>query len=237
MKKFSRNIIFMKQDICTLSNVVLIMLSLISGGSIIYSMEFLKGDFRIDNIYAMYATISELFLMYAAANMFGKEFHYRTINMMRVSKKSCAEILIRKLVTMVILSEIVGMFAFAELQVYGIVFNHKIESANIFKNIAVAYWGYGLFLFALATLVVMIVKSTLTTFISVIVLVSLSPIFMNILANFKTTEKLLEYIPFGFMRDAFAFAKYDTKQVFVLIAWSAALLVISNKLFKDRGYA
>lgn len=235
MKQYNR-IIFLRQDIFKLSTFVLIILALVSGGSIIYSREFLGGSFRIDNIYAMYATISELLLMFTATNLFGKEFHYKTINMIRVSKRSCMEIIARKLIAMMTLSILAATCAFIELELYALIFNHDIDAFRIARDLFIAYCVYGIFLFTMATPIVIILKNTFSSFVTVLVIVSFSPIIINILSGISILKEFINFIPFSFMRNAFSFAKFDWSQIIIILIWSCILLVISHKLLKDKGY-
>lgn len=237
MKMYNRVFIFLKQDIFKLSTLVFVFLALVSGGSIIFSREFFNAEFRIDNIYAMYATISEFLLMFVAVNLFGKEFRHGTINMIRVSKRSYGEILVRKLLIMVVLSILVAACAFIEVELYAIIFSHDINSWEIARNLLIAYCIYGVFLFALATPIVMMLKNTLSSFITVLVIVSFSPMIMNILSGNSITKKMTSFIPFSFIRNTFSFAGFNLKQIIITLVWSGILLVISRKLFEDRGYA
>ena len=78
-------VLFVRPIIMKFSVFIFLMLSLLLGGGIIYSIENLKGPFQVYNIYSVFSTVSNFLLMYAAINAFGREFRYKTINHLRIS--------------------------------------------------------------------------------------------------------------------------------------------------------
>lgn len=234
--KHKKTIIFAKQDIFRLSTFVFWMLSLLSGGSIIFSIEFLGGDFSIDNVYAMFTTISEWLILFCAVNLFGKEFYYKTINMIRVSNKSYAEILARKWITMMIMCVLTAFVSLIEVVAYSVVFGREIDLMNLAGRMLLAYCIYGTFLFSLATPIVTLIKNTLYTFIVLFVSLSFVPLLLNIISIIKSSVNINKFIPFTFMRASFSFASYSGSQVAIMAVWSMILLLISHMLLKKKGY-
>lgn len=236
--KIKNSILFLNQDICRWSTFILLFLSLVSGFSIIYSRNYLSGSFRVDNIYAMYSTISNFLLIFMAVNLFGKEFQYKTINMIKISNKSGEEIILRKLFVMLFLSSITALLVFFEIFIfeYLIYNNSEIELFKIGINLVKSYLLYGAFLFIIGSILVMIIKNTLYSFVSLLLLLRIGVTVMNILGNFKLTSRLIPFVPLSFVENSFYFANYTLKESMVLILWSGIFLFILVFMYKKRGY-
>lgn len=236
--KHKKDILFLWQDICKWGTIILLFLSLTSGFSIIYSRNYLSGPFRVDNIYAMYSTISNFLLIFMAVNLFGKEFHYKTINLIRISGRSAKEIVFRKLFVMIILSLITALLVFLELVIFEILLfnNSSIDIIEIGADLLKSYILYGVFLFLIGSILVFLLKNTLYSFICLLLVLRLGVTVMNIMGNFETTAKLTPYIPLSFAENSFYFANYTVKQSVVLLVWSTMLLPILMFVYKKRGY-
>lgn len=235
MKHYNR-IIFLKQDIFKLSTVVFWLLSLLAGASIIFSIEYLGGSFRIDNVYAMFTTISEWLILFCAVNLFGKEFYYKTINMIRISNKSHVEILARKWITMMTICVLTALVSFIEVAVYSKVFERDIDIVMLGGRLVLAYCIYGTFLYAFATPIVMLIKNTLYSFMVLFIALAIVPMLLSILSGLGASYSVMKLIPFTFMRDSFSFARYSGSQIAVMVVWSVLLLVLSHTLLKKKGY-
>ena len=132
-------ILFLKKDIFRVSLPIFWGLSLISGFSIIWSKNYLSGPFRVDNIYAMFSTISSFMLMYLSVSLFGKEFQYKTINMIRISNRSPLEIIIRKLIVMVVAGLITSLLSFLEVLVEQLYFGHtEVNLINLLGRLTLS---------------------------------------------------------------------------------------------------
>lgn len=236
--KNRKNILFLQQDICKLSTVILLLLSLISGFSIIYSRNYLSGSFRVDNIYAMYSTISNFLLIFMAVNLLGKEFKFKTINLIRISGRTAEEIVFRKLFVMVILSLLSALLVFLEVFIFEFLIfkNSSMDVIRIGIDLLRSYLLYGVFLFLVGSILVLFLKNILYSFIALLLGLRLGVTVMNIMGNFEATAKLTPYIPLSFIENSFYFAKYTVKQSIVLVIWSVLLLLILVVVYKKRGY-
>ena len=230
--KNRKNILFLQQDICKLSTVILLLLSLISGFSIIYSRNYLSGSFRVDNIYAMYSTISNFLLIFMAVNLLGKEFKFKTINLIRISGRTAEEIVFRKLFVMVILSLLSALLVFLEVFIFEFLIfkNSSMDVIRIGIDLLRSYLLYGVFLFLVGSILVLFLKNILYSFIALLLGLRLGVTVMNIMGNFEATAKLTPYIPLSFVENSFYFAKYTVKQSIVI------LLLILVVVYKKRGY-
>lgn len=229
--------IFLKQDTVKISTFILLFLSLVSGFSIIFSRQYLSGPFQVDNIYAMFSTISDFMLMFVAVNLFGKEFQYRTINMIRISGRSSSEIILRKLLVMVLLSIATALLAFGEVVVEQLYFNlSEVDFVKLGVQLILSYLVYSIFLFALGSWLVFYLKSTLYSFISLLLVLRIGVTVMNILANFDTTSFIVRYIPLSFAENSFYFANYTTEQYIIILLWSGVMLAFLPRLYQKRGY-
>ena len=232
------NLLFLRQDICKWSTLILLFLSFASGFSIIYSRNYLSGPFRVDNIYAMYSTISNFLLMFMAVNLFGKEFQYKTINLIKISGRTAKEIILRKFFVMLTLSLLSGLLVFLEIFVFEFLLfkNTNINIVEIGLKLIWSYLLYGAFLFLMGSIIVIHFKNTLYSFISLLLGLRIGVTIMNIMNNFETTAKYTSYIPLSFAEKSFFFANYTTKQSLVLLSWSLLLLFILVMVYKKRGY-
>ena len=197
-------ILFLKKDIFRVSLPIFWGLSLISGFSIIWSKNYLSGPFRVDNIYAMFSTISSFMLMYLSVSLFGKEFQYKTINMIRISNRSPLEIIIRKLIVMVVAGLITSLLSFLEVLVEQLYFGHtEVNLINLLGRLTLSYFVYCLFLFSVGSIIVFLLKNTLFSFICILLFLRIGVTFMNILSNFSTMRSFVQYIPLSFAETSF----------------------------------
>ncbi|WEV60839.1 ABC transporter permease [Streptococcaceae bacterium ESL0729] len=229
--------LFLRKDVCKLSIPIFWMLSLISGFGIIYSREYLGGPFRVDNIYAMFSTFSIFLILYLSVSLFGVEFQYKTINMIRISNRSPLEIILRKLAVMLIVSLVTSLIAYFEVLIQQLYYGHdEVNLVNLLGHITASYLIFGLFLFSIGTIVVLYLKNTLFSFIFVLLFLRIGVAIMNILGNFSELRSFIEYIPLTFAENAFSFANYTGKQALVMIVWSLILLAFTPLIYKKRGY-
>ena len=230
-------ILFFRQDVLKLSTFILLFLALLSGFSIIYSIEYLSGSFSVANIYAMFSTISNFLLIFLSVNLFGKEFRYKSINMIRISSRSAEEIIFRKLFVMIATALLTAFIVFLEVLFYKFFFHHTdMDTLRVFTSLVLSYSVYSVFLFLVGSLLVFFLKNTLSSFISLLLILRLGVATMNILSNFKLTSQLVKYIPLSFIEQSFYFANYTTEEFMIILIWSVILLLFLVKIYKKRGY-
>ena len=225
-------IIFLKQDLVSVTTIVLWFLSFLSGFSIIFSRSYLSGGFRVDNVYAMFSMFSNYLLIYMSVQLFGKEFNYRTINSIRICGRSHWEIIVRKLAVMLVLAILTAILSFLVLLFDHLIFNQL----EVFGQLLLAYVTYSIFLFALGSLIIFLIKRTLHAFIAIFLTLKIAIALMNVLSSFEFTSYLINYIPLSFLEDAFSFARYTPKQVIVTLIWSAIMLGVLSMLYRKRAY-
>ncbi|SRR5574337_911969 len=225
-------IIFLKQDLVSVTTVVLWFLSFLSGFSIIFSRSYLSGGFRVDNVYAMFSMFSNYLLIYMSVQLFGKEFKYSTINSIRICGRSHWEIIVRKLAVMLVLAILTAILSFLVLLFDHLIFNQL----EVFGQLLLAYVTYSIFLFALGSLIIFLIKRTLHAFIAIFLTLKIAIALMNVLSSFEFTSYLINYIPLSFLEDAFSFARYTPKQVIVTLIWSAIMLGVLSMLYRKRAY-
>ncbi|MDN5403157.1 MAG: ABC transporter permease [Lactococcus sp.] len=225
-------IIFLKQDLLSLTTIVLWFLSFLSGFSIIFSRSYLSGGFRVDNVYAMFSMFSNYLLIYMSVQLFGKEFKYSTINSIRICGRSHWEIIVRKLAVMLVLAILTAILSFLVLLFDHLIFNQL----EVFGQLLLAYVTYSIFLFALGSLIIFLIKRTLHAFIAIFLTLKIAIALMNVLSSFKFTSSLIHYIPLSFLEDSFSFARYTPKQVSLTLIWSAIMLGVLSMLYRKRGF-
>lgn len=231
-------VLFVRPIIMKFSVFIFLMLSLLLGGGIIYSIENLKGPFQVYNIYSVFSTVSNFLLMYAAINAFSREFRYKTINHLRISGRSSIEIILRKLLAVEFLAILTSLVSFVEVAFYKIYFNHpQIDLFEIFNHLVPAYLVYALFLFSLGSIITLVLKNSLYSFITLFLTLRLGVTIMNVMNNFESTADLTKYIPLSFVENAFSFAKYTPEQYVVTIVWSVALMALLPVIYRKWGYA
>ncbi|KST94214.1 hypothetical protein [Lactococcus lactis] len=230
-------ILFLKQDIFRFITFIFIVLSLLSGGSIVYSKEYLAGSFRVDNIHAMFATIFNFLLIFMAVNLFGKEFSNKTINLIRTSGRGSVEVILRKSFAMVILGAVATFFSFVEVAFDQIIYKHsETNLVQLLFRLLLSYSIYSIFLFVLGSLIVFFFKSSLLSFVFLLLFLKIGVTIMNILANFDVTSNLVKYFPLSFAEESFYFSNFTFKQTLVMIVWSLIMLSILPYIYERRGY-
>lgn len=228
--------VFMKKDLKSYSIIIFLLLSLISGGTIILSIQSLNGSFRTDNIYAMYAYISRLFLMFFPVILWGTEFSNRTINLIKISGKNMITIYFMKFITYFVGVLIFMIFSYIEVWIYGAIFKVEIQLFKLLKNMFLAYVLYGFFLYGLGSLISMIVKNTTKS----LIIIFLTNFFAVILCNILTQiggilKKITEYIPFSYAENAFSFSSYSISQTINMLIYGVILNIIGCWLLQKRG--
>lgn len=234
--KSKQKMLFFVQDTCKLSTLILLILSFLAGFSIIYARQNLGGPYRVENIYAMFSTISDFLLIFLAVNLLGKEFQSKAINMIRVSNRSDLEIIVRKLLVMVGSSVIIALVAFSQVAIEYYIYGTNLNLLSLLGHLVISYVLYGIFLFDLGSILVLLIKNTLYSFIALLLTLRLGVAVMNIISNIDATKALVEYIPLSFAENAFYFANYSSKQILIMICWEIALTVLLPIMFKQRGY-
>ncbi len=201
-----------------------------------YSGTYLGQTVQI----ASYTFVSDFLLVFLAVSSLGKEFQNRTINMIRVSKLSTLEVLVRKwlcfvLVGIVMASVLVADLAFYRYVVRHVAFNFPQTALSVYVDFMV----YASFVFVVASLVVLWLKNTLTSFLVVyfgttaLVYITL---YLATLNDFMA--KAMTYVPFYFMRGVFTSGTnfFDSKQVAVMLVWSLGLLLVALPIYKKRAF-
>lgn len=234
--KSKQKMLFFVQDTCKLSTLILLILSFLAGFSIIYARQNLGGPYRVENIYAMFSTISDFLLIFLAVNLLGKEFQSKAINMIRVSNRSDLEIIVRKLLVMVGSSVIIALVAFSQVAIEYYIYGTNLNLLSILGHLVISYVLYGIFLFDLGSILVLLIKNTLYSFIALLLTLRLGVAVMNIISNIDATKALVKYIPLSFAENAFYFANYSSKQILIMICWEIVLTVLLPIMFKQRGY-
>lgn len=231
-----QKILFFVQDTCKLSTLILLIISFLAGFSIIYARQNLGGAYRVENIYAMFSTISDFLLIFMAVDLLGKEFQSKAINMIRVSNRSDVEIIVRKLLVMVGSSVIIALVAFSQVAIEYYIYGTNVNLISILGHLVTSYVLYGIFLFDLGSVLVLLIKNTLYSFIALLLILRLGVPVMNIISNIGATKALVEYIPLSFAENAFYFANYSSKQILIMLCWEIALTVLLPIMFRQRGY-
>lgn len=228
--------IFIKKDLNNYMILVFLLLAFLSGGTIIFSIQKLGGSFRVDNIYAMYAYLSRIFIMFFPVILWGSEFSNRTINLIRISKRDFKSIYLIKHFIYLITVFIFASGAFIEVFIYGLTFGIDIDSIILFRNIMTAYMLYGFFSYGLASLVCMLLRDTTKGLIVVFLINFLSSIVCNLLSQMgETIQKILNVIPFSYAESAFSFANFTISQsIYILIA-GFILNIVGCMLLEKRG--
>lgn len=234
--KNKQKMLFFVQDICKPSILVLLILSFLAGFSIIYARQNLEGTYRVENIYAMFSTISDFLLIFMAVNLLGKEFQSKAINMIRVSNRSDVEIIVRKLLVMIGASIIIALVAFSKIAIEYYLYGTHLNLLKILGQLVSSYVLYGIFLFDLGSILVLLIKNTLYSFVALLLTLRIGVTIANILSNIDATKALVEYIPLSFAENAFYFANYSSKQILIMICWEIALTALLPMMFKQRGY-
>lgn len=230
-------VLFLKSVIVKSSVCIFLILSLFLSGGVIYSIENLGGPFQVENIYAVFSTVSNFLLIFAAINAFGREFRYKTINQIRISGRSSIDIIVRKLLAIEVLAVLTGMVSFAEVAFYKFYFNHPhIDLFEIFGNLISSYLVYTLFLFALGSVITLFLKNSLYSFIALFVTLRIGATIMKGVNNFEFMGNVTEYIPLSFVENAFSFASYTPEQYVVTTIWSVVLIALLPILYHKRGY-
>ena len=167
-----------------------------------------------------------------SVQLFGKEFKYSTINSIRICGRSHWEIIVRKLAVMLVLAILTAILSFLVLLFDHLIFNQL----EVFGQLLLAYVTYSIFLFALGSLIIFLIKRTLHAFIAIFLTLKIAIALMNVLSSFEFTSYLINYIPLSFLEDAFSFARYTPKQVIVTLIWSAIMLGVLSMLYRKRAY-
>lgn len=225
-----------KKDLNLVLTCIFIVLSAVSGGSVIFSILKLNGDFRIDNIYAMYAYISKLAVMFLPVVIWGMEFKNGTINQLRLSKRNITSIYVYKFMAYLIDLIVIMLVSFFEVLIYCAITKVNINAVNLFGNMMLAYFVYGFFYFGIGCCFVFALKDMTKSIIGVLILYFCSGMVCNIIAGIgKSVENIVKYIPFSYAEDAFSFACFNLKQVISILIFAILTNEIAVLLLKKRG--
>lgn len=199
-------------------------------------MENLGGSFRVDNIYAMYSTLSEMFLMYLAVYILGVEFQMKTINFLRISGHHPFKVYLSKFIAFECAAVIFGVVAWIEMFAYKMFYQNSLDAINLAWKLLGSYMLYGFLVFMVATLIVLIFKQAMQALFTTILFMILSQSILAILGQVEGFKRILPYIPFTFVRSSFSFASFTGKQVACVLIWCMAMFGINYYLFRRRGH-
>lgn len=164
----------------------------------------------------------DIVFAYLAVSSLGKEFQNRTINMIRVSDLSGREVILRKLLSFLILSIVAATILVLELIFYKYSVQHVDFPLWVYvRQIYVYFLAYGTFIYMVSTLIILLLKNTLTAFVTVYLGVTGITFFTLYLASLgDTMTKLMTYVPFSFMRAVFTRGQqfFSLREAFVLFA-------------------
>ena len=225
-----------KKDLNVVLTCIFIVLSAVSGGSIIFSLLKLNGDFRVDNIYAMYAYISKLAVMFLPIIIWGMEFKNNTINQLRLSKRNLTSIYVYKFVAYLIDLTVIMLISFFEVLSYGAIAKVDISTNELFGNMMLAYFLYGFFYFGIGCCFVFTLKDMTKSIIGILILYFCSGMTCNMIARMGASiGNIVKYIPFSYAEDAFYFACFNMKQVISILIFAILTNIIAVVLLKKRG--
>lgn len=227
---------FIKKDLNLFINIIFIVLSSLSGGTIIFSLLKLNGDFRVDNIYAMYAFVAKLIVMFLPVVIWGVEFKSGTINLLQISNKNMVTICFYKFVTYLIDIFTIMFISYLEVMCYVKIAHVDMQAMELLKSMAEGYFLYGAFYFGLSCVIVFLFKDMTKSLIAVLLIYFCGNLGCNLIAHMSTTAyKIVEIIPFSYAEDAFSFANFTGKQAINIGIYAVILNIVAIALAKKRG--
>ncbi|MDP5865715.1 hypothetical protein [Streptococcus mutans] len=237
--KTKQRSIFLKQELFSKSVIVFTVLTLLMGAIIIISDGYCHTHYGASGIVGSYRFLTDIMFVFLGVSSFGKEFQYRTINMIRVSKLSGIEVLVRKWVDFILLALISASFLLVELAIYKYGYCHvEVNLAAYAKHIYPDFAVYAAFIYVLSTLVVLLLKSTLTSFLTVYFGVrALSYLCVYLYSFGHIMSKIMENVPFIFMEGIFVSGRsFSVHHLWVLLIWSIILLSLLPFVYKKRAF-
>lgn len=237
--KTKLRLIFLRQELFTKGSFVLLAITLLAGGAIIFSDVYADTHMGAQAIVAAYTTLADIYLIYFSVVSFGKEFQYRTINMIRSSRLSGSEVIIRKVLDGVVLSVALATFLLGELALYKYVFHHpEVDFRHFAKFLYANFIIYGVFIYALANLVIFFVKNILGSFLSVYFGLPLLTFLTAYFHDFDNVfGKAMKYVPFEYVRGKFDHGLvYTSHEFWVLLVWTVGLVALLPLVYKKKGF-
>ena len=220
--------VFLKQECVTKSAFICLVLPGLIGAIVILCDGYKGSYLGPSAIIASYSFIVDIVFAYLAVSSLGREFQNRTINMIRVSDLSGLEVILRKLLSFLILSIVAATILVLELIFYKYSVQHvDFPLWDYIRKIYVDFLAYGAFVYMVSTLVILLLKNTLTAFVT-LYLASLG----------ATMTKMMTYVPFSFMRAVFTSGQqfFNLREAFVLFSWTLFLLLLTPAIYKKRAY-
>lgn len=227
---------FIKKDFNVSILGLFVILSALSGGTIIFSLLQMDGNFRVDNIYAMYAYLSRLFVMFFPVLVWGSEFRNGTINLIRISGKCVEGIYASKYLTYLFSIVILMIVSFAEVVCYGKITDVSVNSMQLLGNMSIAYFIYGLFFFGLGSVITVLCKDTTKSMITLFLVEFCGSLVCSILGQVNDgVRAILEFCPFSYAESAFSFANFSVGQIANISIIAVVLNIVAIVLLKRRG--
>lgn len=232
--------VFLKQECVTKSAFICLVLPGLIGAIVILCDGYKGSYLGPSAIIASYSFIVDIVFAYLAVSSLGREFQNRTINMIRVSDLSGLEVILRKLLSFLILSIVAATILVLELIFYKYSVQHvDFPLWDYIRKIYVDFLAYGAFIYMVSTLVILLLKNTLTAFVTVYFGVTGMTFFTLYLASLGATmTKMMTYVPFSFMRAVFTSGQqfFNLREAFVLFSWTLFLLLLTPAIYKKRAY-
>lgn len=232
--------IFLKQDLFSKGVFVSLGLATLIGAIVILCDGY-RGDYLGPSaIIASYSFIADITFAYLGVSSLGKDFQNRTINMIRVSKLSAIEVLLRKLLVFILVALLFAGLLVLELAFYRYGIQHvNFDVLPLARAILVDFMTYGAFLFTISSMLVLILKNTLTSFLTVyfgITAMTFLTLYLSQFGSFML--QVVRGIPFSFMRAVFTGGStfFTLPELLVLLAWTLVSFLFASFLYQKRGF-
>lgn len=141
--------------------------------------------------------------------------------MIWVSDLSGREVILRKLLSFLILSIFAATILVLELIFYKYYVQHVDFPLWVYvRQIYVYFLAYGTFIYMVSTLIILLLKNTLTAFVTVYFGVGMTFFTLYLASLGDTMTNLMTYVPLSFMRAVFTSGQqfFSLRDAFVLFA-------------------
>ncbi|MGT2837552.1 hypothetical protein [Streptococcus macacae] len=118
-------------------------LTLLMGALIIVADGYCRTHFGAGSLISSYSFVADIMFVFLGVSSFGKEFQYRTINMIRISHLSGFEVLVRKLLDFIFLALLSASFLLAELAIYK--YGYHYSEVNLVTYLKHIYLDFAIY--------------------------------------------------------------------------------------------
>ncbi len=215
-----------------------LLMVLVMGGGMAYGAYAFPDSFGVHNVIALYGNFASILIMFLAAKSLGEEFDLKTATFVFTSRSSRIQIITAKIVSIALANILIGLCGGILYDIARIICKQPWTAPMLMGTIGkviLIYMIYGFAVGATAVMVTCFLNTTITPFISLIVLFWVMPSILNMIGQKITAlEKGMEYVLFCISDEFLMYQVSSIKNIAVFMVTGIAFSIIGMAVLQKK---